>query len=368
VSDWTGRPRVHAIVRALDRNCSGLLTGFALLARQGRIRYTQKMMPGPPPLASGPWHLRDKNDSNIEVHVDDRASGFVDFHDSWELNEDGWRDHDIYFKRSLDPAKHPAARLPKLLPLGLIYEVRSNGFDRWEAARILTQAVPATTRARDFASYAAKLAASWVGAGPRPKVALTSAPPDPGLPPRALFMVGLWDPTIIARHDPARIAEFEVINRTRAGCVRELRAALPGAFYGGVQHSAFARREAPDALLPEDGVSSKRRYLERVRQCPICVATTGLHGSNGCKLGEYVSLSRAIVSEPLRYILPGEFLPGRNYLPFETPEDCVREASRLIKDDALRAAMMRSNWDYYNSWLRPDAMAAHVVRSILQRR
>jgi len=367
VSDWTGRPRVHAIVRALDRNCSGLLTGFALLARQGRIRYTQKMMPGPPLLKSGPWHLRDKNDSNIEVYVDDRASGFVDFHDSWELTEDGLRDHDVYFKRSLDPAKYPGERLAKLQPLGLIYEVWSNGFDRWEAARILTQVAPAATRTRNFALYASKLAASWFGAGPRPNVALTSAQPDPGLPPRVLFMAGLWDPASIGRHDPSRVPEFEAINRTRAGCVRQLRAALPGAFYGGVQHSAFARREAPDALLPDGGVSSKRRYLERVRQYPICVATTGLHGSNGCKLGEYVSLSRAILSEPLQYVLPGEFLPGRNYLPFETPEECVREASRLVTDHALRAAMMRSNWDYYNAWIRPDAMAAHVVRTVLER-
>jgi hypothetical protein len=368
MKEWAGKPRVHAVVRVLDRNCSGLLTGFAALARQGRIRYTQKMEPAPAPHTSGPWHLRDKDDSNIEVYVDDRASGFIDFHDSWELNEAGFRDHDVYFKRSLDPAKHPAERLSRLQPLGLIYEVWSNGFDRWEAERILTQVVPARTRARNFAQYATKLAASWLGAGPRPNIALTSAPPDPAQPPRVLFMVGLWDPAQVARHDPSRAPEFEAINRTRAGCVRQLRAALPGAFYGGVQHSAFARREAADALLPDSAVSSKRRYLERVRQYPICVATTGLHGSNGCKLGEYVSLSRAILSEPLQYVVPGDFLPGRNYLPFETPDECVRGALQLFHDGALRAEMMRANHAYYDAWLRPDAMAAHVVSGILERR
>jgi hypothetical protein len=368
VNVWAGKPRVHAVVRALDRNCSGLLLGFAELARQGRIRFSQTMAPAPAPHAGGPWHLRDKDDSNIELYVDDRASGFVDFHDSWELNEAGIRDYDVYFKRSLDPAKHPAEHLRRLRPLGLIYEVWSNGFDRWEAERILTQVVPAKTRAKNFANYAAKLAASWIGAGPRPNVALTSAPPDPALPPRVLFMVGLWDPAHAARLDPSRAPEFEAINRTRAGYVRQLRAALPGAFYGGVQRSAFARREAPDALLPDGGVASKRRYLERVREYPICVATTGLHGSNGCKLAEYVSLSRAILSEPLQYVVPGDFAPGRNYLPFETPDECVRGALRLFHDGALRTDMMRANHAYYNAWLRPDAMAAHVVSGILERR
>jgi hypothetical protein len=30
--------------------------------------------------------------------------------------------------------------------------------------------------------------------------------------------------------------------------------------------------------------------------------------------------------------------------------------------------MMRSNWEYYNAWTRPDAMAAYVVSSIFERR
>jgi hypothetical protein len=368
VITWKGRPDVRVVLRVLDRNASGLLTGFSMLAKAGAIRLTQQLLPTPPPLTTGPWHLRDKDDSNIEVHVDGRATGFIDLHDSWELNQDGIREFDVYLKRSLDPARHPPEHLRKLVPLGLIYEVWANGLDLREASRILVQVAPASQRARDFTRYALRVGASWVGLGPRPNVRRTSAAPDPSLRPRVLFMVGLWDPSGVAPHDPSRVPEFEHINSVRMECIRMLREALPDAFYGGAQHSAFAKRIAPGLLLPDGRASSKRRYLAQVRRHAICVATMGLHGSNGCKLAEYVSLSRAVISERLRYVVPGDFAAEQNYLPFETPEQCVAQALRLVRDDALRGSLMRNNWDYYNRWLRPDALAAHVVRSILERR
>jgi len=360
-------PRVHLVVRALDRNASGVLLGFSQLHRQGRIRCVQEMRVAPAPLTTGPWHLRDKDDSNIEVRVDDRATGFIDLHDSWELNEAGLRDHDVYFKRSLDLSKHPEDARRKLEPLGLIYEVWDDALDPFEWRRILQQVAPGRKRLRDLARLAAHVVASWARRGPRPTLSLLSCPPPLALEPRVLFMVGLWDPANVARHDASRIPEFEQINLTRAGCVRQLRAALGPAFFGGTQRSAFATDYAPDTLLSDTSVSSKRAYLEKVRDSAICIATTGLHGSNGCKLGEYVALSRAVVSEPLRYQLPGPFAAETHFLEFETPEQCVAQVRRLMQDDALRRQLMRNNWDYYNTWMRPDSMAMRVVESIRQR-
>ena len=321
----------------------------------------------PAQLTSGPWHLRDKDDSNIEIEVDGCATAFVDFHDSWELNAAGLRDHAVYFKRSLDPSRHAEDVRRKLVPLGLIYEVWSDGFDRFEALRILAHQMPWRRRAREFAAYAVQLAASWTNLGPRANVSLTSGPPEPSQDPRVLFMVGLWDPANVALQEPSRVPEFEAINFTRSACIRQLRAALGDRFHGGAQRSAFARRYAPDTLLPDAQVSSKRRYLETVRDHPICVATMGLHGSNGCKLAEYVALSRAIVSEPLRYLVPGPFAPDSHYLPFESPEECVRQVMLLVERPTLRAQLMRNNWDYYNAWSRPVALATRVIETIRER-
>jgi hypothetical protein len=362
------RHSVRVIVRAIDRHASGLLAGLSLLHRRGEISLTQQVLPPPPPLTSGPWHLRDKDDSNLEIFVDERASGFVDFHDSWEINESGHDSHDVYFKRSLDSSRLPPERRGKLEPLGLVYEVWRDGFDSWELRRLAQQAAPLGRRVADLTRLGAQVGAGWLGLGSRPTISTTSGPPEPDLPVRVLFMVGLWDPTVVARNDPSRVPEFEAINAMRRDCVLQLRQAFRASFTGGTQHSPFATRFAPQALMPDPDAASKSSYLELVRKHPICVATMGLHGSNGGKLAEYVALSRAVVSEPLRYSVPGHFEPERNFLAFTTPDECVKQASRLASDHALRERVMSENRAYYATWMRPDALATRVIDTIVQRR
>jgi hypothetical protein len=361
-------PAVRIVVRAIDRHASGLLAGLSLLHSAGEIRLHQQMLPPPPPLTSGPWHLRDKDDSNIEIFVDERASGFVDFHDSWEINAPGYAAHDVYFKRSLDPARLPALHQGKLEPLGLVYEVWRDGLDPWEVRRLAQQAAPLGRRVMNLARLFARIAARRLGAGSRPTISSTSRPPEPTLSPRVLFMVGLWDPEVVARNDPSRVPEFDSINQMRRDCVMQLRAAFGDQFTGGTQHSPFAAAFAPQALMPNPEAAAKGRYLDLVRRHPVCVATMGLHGSNGGKLAEYVAASRAIVSEPLKYTVPGPFEPERHYLPFTNPVECVAQARRLVTDEALRARVMRENHAYYDTWMRPDRLARRVIASIEERR
>lgn len=360
-------PRVRIVVRAIDRHASGLLAGLSLLDSRREIVLQQQMLPPPPPHTSGPWHLRDKDDSNIEIFVDERASGFVDFHDSWEINEAGYDRHHVYFKRSLDASRLPAERRAKLEPLGLVHENWRDGLDPWEVRRLAQQTAPLHRRIGDLAKLAAQIAADWVGLASRPTISSTSATPDPDLPVRVLFMVGLWDPAEPARHDPSRVAEFEAINAMRRDCVLGLREAFGEHFTGGTQHSTFATRFDPVALMPDPRAASKSRYLGLVRQHSVCVATMGLHGSNGGKFSEYVALSRAIVSEPLRYTVPGPFAPERNYLTFSNPDECVAQARRLAADEGLRRRLMLENHAYYEAWMRPDVLARRVVDTILER-
>lgn len=179
--------------------------------------------------------------------------------------------------------------------------------------------------------------------------------------PQVLFMVGLWDPGIVPLDRPDKAAEFEAINEMRVACVRRLRKTFGGRFTGGVMHSDFARRRYPDALLDDPRGAAKRAYIARVRRSAICIATTGLHGSNGWKLAEYVALSRAIVSEPLRYSVPGDFSAPANYLPFRSADECASQVQRLMDDAALRVEQMHENYRYAERYMRPPALARYVL-------
>ena len=90
------------------------------------------------------------------------------------------------------------------------------------------------------------------------------------------------------------------MNADRIELLHRLQSAFPAQFTGGVSDNACARRQCPELIVP-DRLTGKRAYLHRMQHTEICVASTGLHGSTGWKLAEYVAAGRAIVTEPLRY-------------------------------------------------------------------
>ncbi len=84
-------------------------------------------------------------------------------------------------------------------------------------------------------------------------------------------------------------------------------------------------------------------------------------------MGEYVAAARAIVTEPLNCLLPGDFSEGSNYLSFKNIEELIDAITRLREDDNLLISMMKRNFLYYHTHVRPDSMALNVLKSVLNR-
>jgi hypothetical protein len=138
-------------------------------------------------------------------------------------------------------------------------------------------------------------------------------------------------------------------------------------FLGGFNHNAYTTAAYEDCLVKNAAITEKESYLRTLRSFPICIATTGLHGSNGWKLAEYVACAKAILSEPLVYEVPGGFAPGRNYLEFMSPGQCVEQAHRLLADQNLRNELMTANALYYRAHLRPDSLVLNSFLMALSR-
>src|SRR5690242_14864813 len=105
-----------------------------------------------------------------------------------------------------------------------------------------------------------------------------------------VFLTRLWRP---AQDSDRRHA----LNERRVALIRALRARFGDQFIGGVEHDEFARRYCPDCIV--DTVTLKTTYVQLMKSRLIGIATTGLHGSIGWKLAEYVAATRCIVSEPI---------------------------------------------------------------------
>ncbi|MBS0419833.1 MAG: hypothetical protein JSR66_19130 [Proteobacteria bacterium] len=341
-----------------------LYTGFQLLHRAGLLRLGQERRTTAIHYGSDAPHLRDASHAHLDAVLHGNVRIHFDTHDAEEVPLRELEDCHVYFKRSYSPAvvsSLPPELRGKVRPLGLNYRVLPDGMD-----------LRAVRRALSLNGWSAKTLATckqavdinnWFGFQPR--VQLMQAPPNLRAEPNVLFLVAAYDPY----DDPARsrekIEDRISINATRACCIRLLKEALGPRFTGGFSHSRFAARQYPD-LAVAPGTSSQVQYFRTLQSYPICVATTGLHGSIGWKLAEYVAFSKAIVSERLLYQVPGSFAPGKNYIEFSSPEECASGAIRLVEDSELRREIMLNNAAYYRDRLRPDALVRNALQTALE--
>lgn len=300
----------------------------------------------------GRWrsHLRVILNNNLRLHYDT--------FDGWEIDEEYLSEADFYFKRSYSSPhiKKYGENRKKIYPLGLNYPVYPDKFDKFALRRGFTLA--------DNDRILFKITRS-VNVFNRflftPRVHTMESLPDYDAIPKVLFMVRAWNPYDNPKLSKKEIEQRIYINEVRYNCIKLLRGEFGYNFYGGFIHTDFAEKNYKDFLIPNSALSSKREYVKLLKSHPICVATTGLHGSIGWKFAEYVAFSKAIVSEKLNYELPGDIANDRNYLEFSSSEDCVERVTHLFQDQELRNYLMTNNCRYYQSYLRPDTLILNTI-------
>lgn len=336
--------------------------GFLMLQRRGLIDLEQRFSGEQIIFPSRVRYLRDARRAHLSVLVNGLRLHY-DAHDSWEVDEPFLEASDFYFKRSFSAAhlRQFGAR-DKIHPLGLYYNVYPDGVD-WRGLRR-----SAAFLNRNNWRQLARPLDPFNKFGFTPRVSIVESLPHHALsdePPKVLFMARTWDPYDVPDRSPEKVAEFHEINEMRAACIRALKEAFGERFYGGFMHKPYAQKHYPDALMPDPSIATKANYLKLLRGYSVCIATAGLLGSNGGKLGEYVASSKAIVTEKLNYGVPGGFSEEQNYLSFDSPEQCVAQVRRLFEDDALRRAMMTNNARYYQGYLKPDALILNTLLTAL---
>lgn len=354
------KPTCTVICRSNSPHLQQIYTGFAQLQRRGAIRLKQIISPPEQSNAVTPSPTHAFRHAQLEVLVEGEVRLCYDLHDSDSLDAEHLERADYYFKRSFSPGAGAGGQRAQVFPLGLNYLVYPDFIDRHTVQRSI---ILGPVRAR----VTSTLRALQIGPVFAPRLSQLEAIPAPEQQPRVLFMARLWDPYDNPTRPRERVEEREAINEMRVGCIRLLRRELGTAFYGGVAHTAYARRHYSDVLLDNAGDGSQARYLRLLRDFPIAVATQGLYGSTGWKFGEYIACAKAVLSERLNHEAPGALRDGHNYLSFSSPEECVSQALRLIANDELRRSMMGANYTYYQRHLRPDVLVGNTLRLALAR-
>lgn len=179
---------------------------------------------------------------------------------------------------------------------------------------------------------------------------------------KILLLTRLWDPNGTTQSHLKE--ERENINLSRINSIKRCKKEFGDRFYGGLQDSPISRKLAPELII-SPSVTKRENYLKLIQNHNICIATKGLHNSIGWRFAEYVAASRAIITEPLDYLLPGSFKNKINYLEFVNEDELITNMHLLNKDNELTIKMMNRNYNYYNNYVRSDKLVLNALLNLL---
>lgn len=370
-------PKIRVLPDARPLRTSQIYAGLCDLHHQGAIRLSFLKRP-PPEIAAS----HEMSPNTLWVEADFPAFGRTlklcfDVRDSPEITaRTRFRACDVYIKRSYSQA-YLATLQPdlrdKVIPYGLHYNCRSQ-FERLRLGRWLhyfrafRQYPDRTAPSHQLKRLTVETLRIWLPSRvvstlgvtdyPAPAADFEVAASEPA-EPCILFQTRAWVPPHGRDHDGSIAAEFAAVNDFRARTIRALRRAFPDRFVGGFAPTEFAKSTYPDCLTTM--ATGQDEFRRLVKESLITLTTSGLRGSIGWKVPEYLAASRCIVTEPLNFTLPVPLEEGVNLLTFETPEACVERCQRLLEDEKFAQQMRVNNELYYRRWVRPQALVAHCL-------
>ena len=340
----------HIIIRILSRepHLSQVLTGYYMLfgRRFCRVEDCSEDL-------SYPYHV-----GMLEVEYKNKLIMY-DMMDGYQYPEAihyYLEKCDYYFKRSYSEEKNKVLDLPylgKMYPYGFNYHVscRNHPLDKsYIIERIKARLrMPNDQYNNKSTYYTSEIFED------RPKYKTDNL--------KVLFLTRLWEPEDV--YSEKVNEERRVINNTRIHILRELRKNKEINFVGGLSESEYVREYAPDLIMPLD-LTYRKNYIKELHTSDICIGSMGLHESIGWKTGEYIAAAKAIVNEKFHYAVPGNFLPGKNYLEYRTVSECIQAVEKLIKNPDELFEMKKQNYMYYSSYLRPDVLIKNTLEIVDQ--
>jgi hypothetical protein len=279
----------------------------------------------------------------------------LDLHDDTEVRQERYEHAYLYFKRMC--LKADLVNYAKLRPLGLIFPcyyrpVKQLGY--------FLRTRPSPAQLKQGLRY---LPLPWLPGGGATAANMLLHMFECNDLSRTFaigFQTQVWDP---ARANGEKAREERVrINEERILLVRQLRKSFGNRFFGGLSMSNRLAETYGDLILPRT-LTKKGAYLKLLKTLTVGVASTGLKGSVGFKFAEYMAAGVAVLSVPnIREVaLPGTLTEGKHYLVFENAQQCAQHAQMLLENPTAMKEMMRSNYEYYQQFIRPDALMKRVV-------
>lgn len=328
-------------LNSADHHFSQLISGLEYLKLQNKLDLSYQFNP-------------EKYPENILKLEVSGATVFFDLADHSNIDQSLCLQAHFYVKRML--LKRDLEKSSKLIPYGLYHPVYfNNSYLKYLFLKDIS-----------YWKFSLKYWKTFSGAlGIQDSIAINdlanivSAPSESN---KILFRSRLWDAG--KEHPDWKRDIRRVLNAERIKLNLLLQEKFGKAFIGGIRNDCFATKECPELMLPEKEFD-RSKYLEKIKESSIGIATPGLEGSIGAKFGEYMANGLAIITNPIdEFQLLGPLKEGLNYLSYSTQDECLEKTELLFSNDDLRRNMQRANREYYDKWVHPGMKMTKILERI----
>lgn len=166
-----------------------------------------------------------------------------------------------------------------------------------------------------------------------------------------IFMIGtLWP------HQNC-IDGTNLLRKTFVETCKSMNLNFEGGFFSSLNHPQY--EEFKDLIFTER--YSIKDYVKNTKKSLFVFNTPAVHDCHGWKLGEYLSMGKAIISTPLSNKLPESMVHGENIHFISTPYEMKDAISLLISDNSYRKKLEIGAKNYYSKYASPKAVIENLT-------
>ncbi len=153
-------------------------------------------------------------------------------------------------------------------------------------------------------------------------------------------------------------------NRMRSNFITTCKSIEGLKFEGG-----FSPRSKNDVEGYEKNTMPKRLpidvYMANMRKSCIVFHTPSVRDCNGWRLAEYLSMGKAILTTPLKRLLPPPFIRGEHYLETDGSQGDLEEKIKLLlHNTSLRIKLQKNATQYFRDHLEPQKVILKLTKNI----
>jgi hypothetical protein len=300
--------------------------------------------------------LIQKNDKEAFEHYmailvneeDKQTKVIIDFRDKYTINENAYKWCDIYGKLNLNRGKTDNKYLEKSIPIGPMIAPRIWGLAKAALMLIINYL-------RSLRYHSANLwdfVYGYYWQLKRPPLKDYSYHPSEDN--YIFFDSSLW----------IKEEGREATNKWRASYIRICKK-LDLEFQGGL----FANKKCPeidnyrDVLI--DKFVSQNEYMKGIKRSTVVFNTPSIHGGHGWKLGEFLSMGKAIVSTEILNDMPEPLTHGENIHFVENEKEIEEGINRIRKDTVYRKSLEQGALAYYQKYIAPEMVIRRLLSNLL---